>query len=106
MNTASGPGNWVDAAPGVRRRIMGHVPEMMLVEVAFEAGAIGAVHSHPHTQASYVAEGRFEVTIDGVTQTLRAGESFVVAPHLRHGVLALAAGRLIDTFSPRRDDFL
>lgn len=106
MNTKSGAGDWVDAAPGVRRRIMGHVPEMMLVEVAFEAGAIGAMHSHPHTQASYVAEGKFEVTIDGVTQTLGAGESFVVAPGLPHGVLAVEVGRLIDSFAPRRDDFL
>lgn len=99
-------GAWVQAAPGVRRRILGHVPEMMLVEVAFEAGAIGAPHSHPHAQGSFVAEGRFEVTIDGKTEVLGAGQSFVVAPDLRHGVVALTAGRLIDSFSPRRDDFL
>ncbi len=106
MNTASEPGDWVDAAPGVRRRIMGHVPELMLVEVAFEAGAIGTQHSHPHTQASFVAEGSFEVVIEGVAQTLTAGQSFVVAPNLRHGVVAIEAGRLIDSFAPRRDDFL
>jgi quercetin dioxygenase-like cupin family protein len=106
LSAATAPGDWVDAGPGVRRRIMGHVPEMMLVEVAFQAGAIGPIHSHPHTQASYVAEGRFEVTIDGTTQNLSAGESFVVAPGLPHGVLALEAGRLIDSFAPRRDDFL
>lgn len=105
-NPATGLGDWVDAAPGVRRRIMGHVPEMMLVEVAFQSGAVGPVHSHPHTQASYVAQGRFEVTIEGATQILSAGESFVVAPGLRHGVIALEAGRLIDTFAPRRADFL
>ena len=105
-NTANGPGDWVDAGPGVRRRIMGQVPEMMMVEVAFQKGAIGPQHSHPHAQSSYVAEGRFEVVIEGATQILTAGQSFVVAPDLRHGVLAIEAGRLIDTFSPRRDDFL
>jgi quercetin dioxygenase-like cupin family protein len=105
-NTATGSADWVDAGPGVRRRIMGHVPEMMLVEVVFQNGAVGPVHSHAHTQASYVAEGRFEVTIAGATQILSAGQSFVVAPGLRHGVLALEAGRLIDSFAPRRDDFL
>ncbi len=105
-NSATGPSDWVDAGPGVRRRIMGHVPEMMLVEVVFQSGAVGHIHSHPHTQASYIAEGRFEVSIDGATQILSVGDSFVVAPGLRHGVLALDAGRLIDSFAPRRDDFL
>lgn len=97
---------WVEAGPGVRRRILGHIPQMMTVEVVFEAGAIGPPHSHPHSQSSYVAEGRFEVTIDGSTQVLSRGEVFTVAPNLTHGVTALEPGRLIDAFAPRRDDFL
>ncbi|WP_019280199.1 cupin domain-containing protein [Rhizobium grahamii] len=40
----------------------------------------GALHSHPHTQVSYVAEGAFNVTVDGITTTLDAGSSFIVAP--------------------------
>ena len=47
----------------------------MMVEFAFEKGGVGALHSHPHVQASYVAEGRFEVTIDGKTETLEAGST-------------------------------
>ncbi|RYI33086.1 MAG: cupin domain-containing protein, partial [Acetobacteraceae bacterium] len=90
-NTA---GEWVQAGPGVRRRILGHVPEMMMVEVAFQAGSVGPPHSHPHIQSSYVSEGRFEVTIDGVTRIVTAGEAFVVASNMTHGVVALEAGRL------------
>jgi quercetin dioxygenase-like cupin family protein len=92
--------------PGVRRKVLVHTPELMLVEVTFEAGAEGSPHAHPHVQACYVAEGRFAITIDGVTETLSAGGSFVVASGLTHGVKALTAGRLIDAFTPRRDDFL
>jgi quercetin dioxygenase-like cupin family protein len=55
---------------------------------------------------SYVAEGAFDVTVDGVTTRLDAGSSFIVAPNLVHGVVALEKGMLIDTFTPRRDDFL
>jgi quercetin dioxygenase-like cupin family protein len=97
---------WTATEPGVKRRIMTYLPEMMMVEVAFEPGAIGSLHSHPHIQASYVAEGRFEVTIDGVTQELAQGGSFIVSPDLVHGVKALEKGRLIDTFTPHRADFL
>lgn len=91
---------------GSSRRVILSLPELMLVEFVFEAGAIGALHSHPHVQTSYVAEGRFEVTIDGITQTIPAGGAYIVPSGKLHGVRALSAGRLIDSFTPRRDDFL
>ncbi len=102
----AGEGQWVEVPGGSRRRVVLSLPELMLVEFEFVAGGIGALHSHPHVQTSYVAEGRFEVTIDGVTETLSAGGAYIVPSGKVHGVKALEAGRLIDTFTPRRDDFL
>lgn len=99
-------GAWTEVGPGNRRRVVLHTPELMLVEFAFDQGAVGALHSHPHVQASYVAEGRFEVTIDGRAQVLSAGDSFIVPSGLVHGVVALEAGRLVDSFAPQRADFL
>jgi len=91
---------------GSTRRVILDLPELMLVEFSFEEGAVGALHSHPHVQSSYVAEGRFEVTIDGVTEVVGAGGAFIVPSGKLHGVRALEAGRLVDSFTPRRDDFL
>jgi quercetin dioxygenase-like cupin family protein len=102
----AGEGSWTDLGQGNRRRVLHHTEALMLVEFAFEKGGIGALHSHPHVQASYVAEGMFEVTIDGATETLAAGSSFIVPSNAVHGVKALQAGRLVDSFTPRRDDFL
>ena len=97
---------WTEVSPGNRRAVLSDRPELMLVAFSFDKGAIGALHSHPHIQASYVAKGAFEVIVDGETVTLHAGDSFIVSPHLVHGVVALEDGLLIDTFTPRRDDFL
>jgi quercetin dioxygenase-like cupin family protein len=91
---------------GSTRRVILDLPELMLVEFTFEKGGIGALHSHPHLQTSYVADGVFEVTIDGVTETIGAGGAYIVPSGLVHGVKALEAGKLIDSFTPRRDDFL
>lgn len=99
-------GAWVPLPGGARRRVILSLPELMLVEFAFEQGGVGALHSHPHVQTSYVAEGTFEVTIEGVTETIPAGGGYIVPSGKMHGVKALTAGRLIDTFTPRRDDFL
>jgi quercetin dioxygenase-like cupin family protein len=102
----AGEGQWTATADGNRRRVLLSTDELMLVEFGFDEGGVGAVHSHPHVQASYVAEGRFEVTIDGRTEIIDAGGSFIVPSNLPHGVKALQAGRLIDSFTPRRIDFL
>lgn len=97
---------WMTTSDGNKRRVLVHTDDLMVVEFAFEKGAVGALHSHPHVQASYVAEGSFEVTIDGKTETLAQGDSFIVPSNLVHGVKALVAGRLVDSFTPHRADFL
>jgi quercetin dioxygenase-like cupin family protein len=97
---------WVEVAPGNRRRVLVHTEALMQVEFGFDKGAVGALHSHPHVQSSYVAEGRFEVTVGGRTEILGPGGSFIVPPDIQHGVVALEAGRLIDTFTPMRRDFV
>ena len=91
---------------GSTRRVVLDLPELMLVEFTFVKGGIGALHSHPHVQSSYIAEGVFDVTIDGITQRIAAGGADIVPSGLVHGVVALEAGKLIDSFTPRREDFL
>ncbi len=91
---------------GSTRRVVLDLPELMLVEFTFVKGGVGPLHSHPHVQSSYIAEGAFDVTIDGVTQRIGAGGGYIVPSGLVHGVVALEAGKLIDSFTPRRDDFL
>ncbi|MBS3649104.1 cupin domain-containing protein [Pseudaminobacter sp. 19-2017] len=99
-------GEWLATPDGNRRRVIVHTAELMMVEFAFEEGGVGWLHSHPHVQASYVAEGRFEVTIGDSTETLSVGASFIVPSNVVHGVKALERGRLIDSFTPARADFL
>ncbi len=98
---------WQTPVEGLRRQIMGYNDDIMLVKIDFEAGCDGGgQHAHPHTQTSMVVSGVFEVTIDGKTETLRAGDGFCVAPNLTHGAVCVEAGTLIDAFSPMREDFL
>ncbi len=95
-----------DLGGGIRRQVMVYDDQLMMVKEVFEEGAIGYVHNHPHRQATYVASGIFEVTIDGVKKVLRKGDSFYVTPDLRHGVLCVESGVLIDVFNPIHEDFV
>ena len=97
---------WVNVDPGVDRMIMGYDEHLMMVKVRFKKDAVGALHSHSHVQTTYIASGSFEVTIEGNTVVLNAGDTFFVAPNLVHGVVCKGEGMLIDAFHPCREDFL
>lgn len=96
----------VPAGPGVLRQVLAESPEMMLVSVRFEAGAEGARHSHPHAQTSFVAAGLFDYEVAGSVRRIGPGEGVVIPPGAEHGCVCVEAGELIDSFAPRRDDFL
>ena len=50
---------WEPAGEGVVRQVMAYDGQIMLVKVKFETGAVGAPHTHYHSQASYIGSGKF-----------------------------------------------
>lgn len=97
---------WEDLGGGLRRKIMAYDDNLMMVKVAFEKGGIGVLHSHYHTQMSYVESGEFEITIGDDKRVLRKGDVYHIPPHVIHGALCLSEGMLIDIFNPMREDFV
>ena len=95
-----------DLGGGNTRRILAWNEDLMTVEVGFEAGSEGALHSHPHTQCSYVLSGRFTYTVGDESFELGKGDSIVVSGGLVHGTVCIEAGTLLDIFTPAREDFL
>lgn len=90
----------------VSRKIRARGGDLMMVEVFFEAGACGAEHRHVHEQVTYCLAGEFAFNIDGEKATLRAGDSLFVPASALHGTTCVSAGRLLDIFTPQREDFL
>ncbi len=97
----------IPTGEGVTRQVLADAPELMVVAFRFDrTGASGAQHHHLHVQSTYVATGRFRFTIDDDTFEVGAGDSFIIPSGAVHGCVCLSPGQLIDTFTPRRDDFL
>ncbi|MDF2659781.1 MAG: Cupin 2 conserved barrel domain protein [Paenibacillus sp.] len=99
-------GEWEPAEPGVKRKIFEPGQGLMMMEVHFEEGAEGYVHSHPHEQMSYCLKGTIEFTIDGQKTVIRAGDTIIIPGGAKHGVKALEPSALLDAFTPLRDDLL
>ncbi|HVW59450.1 MAG TPA: cupin domain-containing protein [Puia sp.] len=97
---------WERVGEGVQRKIVAYDQQLMLVKVAFEAGGIGTVHEHYHSQITHIESGKFEIQIGDKKKILSAGDAYYIPPHVLHGALCLEAGVLIDVFSPMREDFL
>jgi quercetin dioxygenase-like cupin family protein len=95
-----------DLGAGVSRRILAHDGGLMQVEVHFDQGAVGPLHSHPHEQLTYVLSGKFEFTIGDETRMVGAGDTLYKRPGVIHGCICREKGVLLDTFTPQREDFL
>ena len=88
------------------RTLLGHDDTLMMLTMDFEKGATGAMHQHPHTQATYVLKGSFEFTIGAEKKIIRQGEACFMPSNIPHGCVCLEAGKLLDVFTPQRKDFL
>jgi len=99
---------WVELGDGIRRKIVGHTPQLMSVLVQFDQGAVGTPHAHDvHDQIAYVVSGSFEAEVNGQKRVLKAGDAFIAPHDHTHGVVALEdKSTLLDQFSPSRDDYL
>ena len=95
-----------DLGDGVSRKILASGGAMMTVQFAFEKGAVGTPHTHPHEQVGYVLEGSFELTLGSEKTMLEVGDTYYVPSNAVHGVVALEDGVLLDVFTPQRQDFL
>ena len=91
---------------GVTRKVLAYSDEGMCVAHYFEKDAVGALHTHPHTQITYVAEGVFEFEIEGEKKVVRKGDTLLKQDGVEHGAVCLEKGTLIDFFTPMREDFV
>ena len=96
-----------DLGGGVFRKVLAYSDRIMNVELKFEKGATGAMHSHPHEQIGYIIEGSLVFKEEGKEDVvLSAGDTYIVAPDVMHGIECLTGVKLLDIFTPMREDFI
>ena len=88
-------------------RILSYSKNLMAAELLFPKGAVGAKHSHPHEQIGYLISGRLIYQEEGSPdRILETGDTYYVAPNVVHGVEILEDTKLLDIFTPMREDFV
>lgn len=98
-----------EIAPGVFRKIT-YLDNILAATIEFTGGPMeqpDEPHSHPHEQISYVADGLLYVFIGDDKQMLEEGDMFLIPSNVPHCIQTLTERvKLVDTFTPVREDFL
>lgn len=90
--------------PGYFGRLI-HTQNMSVIFWEATKGAIVPQHCHVNEQIMQVLEGKFEFTLDNVTTIYEPGTLVVIPPNVPHSGKALTACKLMDIFSPVRNEY-
>jgi len=74
-------------------------------EVILAADAVVPMHQHPHEQMSYIVTGQLEFTVGSEKHLLNPGDCLHIPGGALHGCRAVSACRVVDIFSPVREDY-
>jgi unsaturated pyranuronate lyase len=78
----------------------------MMVWWSMKAGAYAAPHKHPHEQIFVMLSGCMEFRLGNEWRTCRAGDVGVIPGGVEHEARFPEDTRVVDVFSPPREDFL
>lgn len=90
--------------PGYHGKLV-HGKTMSWVFWNAEKGAEVPEHHHVHEQIMHVVEGDFEFTVDGNTKVHGPGDIVIIPSNVPHSGKALTACKLMDVFSPVREEY-
>jgi len=97
---------WIEICPGIKRQTLASGKTMYQMIAHLEAGSKMPEHQHPQEQIVHILEGRMKLIVNGTLHELTAGDSFYLASNVPHGVETIEDTRVVDTFSPPRDEYL
>lgn len=98
--------NYTLVKEGISRCILQNNGSLMAVEVLFDRAVLDTMHQHVHEQITYVLEGEFIFTIEGKDVHKQKGDTLYFAPNIPHCASSKGSGKLLDIFTPIREDFV
>ena len=100
-------GTWTTLDNGWRRQAIfsGNLTVAVIEAKGPERGPI-QTHHHVHDQVTYVIDGEVEVLIGDELRQVGSGGAYRVPSDVPHGIRVLTDNaRLVDAFTPPREDF-
>lgn len=93
-----------ELVPGITGHYV-HGEKLTFGYVELRAGSVIPEHRHPHEQITYILEGQLDMVIDGNACSLLAGMFYVIPSNVLHSAVPKVDSKVIDVFSPPREDY-
>lgn len=90
--------------PGIKG-YYAHGNEMTFGYVEIKSGSIVPMHKHVQEQITYIIEGELDMVIGGQPCLLTSGMYHVIPSNTLHSAIANTDCKVIDSFSPVREDY-
>lgn len=94
----------VEMIPGFHAKFI-HGEKSTLAFWDIKKGSVMPEHFHVHEQITHVLEGDMEMIIGGEKFLFTSGMVHIIHSNTPHSAVALTDCRVIDSFSPARDDY-
>jgi len=82
-----------------------HGDQLTFGYVELEKGSSVPMHQHIHEQITYILEGELDMVIGGENCLMTAGMYHVIGSNVPHAAVAKTDCKVIDAFSPVREDY-
>ena len=93
-----------ELAPGITG-YYAHGEKSSLGYLELKKGSQVPLHSHINEQITYIIEGQLDMMIGGVACSLTDGMYHVIHANVPHSAIAITDCKVIDAFSPVREDY-
>jgi quercetin dioxygenase-like cupin family protein len=97
---------WIEICPGIKRQTVASGQSMYQMIAHLEAGSVMPEHRHPQEQVVHLLQGRMKLIVAGTPHEMTACDSIYLESNVPHGVEVIEETRVLDTFSPPRDEYL
>lgn len=97
---------WIEICPGIKRQTVTSGKTMYQMLAHLESGSKMPEHHHPQEQVVHMLQGRMKLIVEGTSHELVTGDSYYLPGNVPHGVETMEESRVLDTFSPPRDEYL
>ena len=93
-----------ELAPGITG-YYAHGDKSSLGYIELIKGSKVPLHSHINEQITYIIEGQLDMMIGGIACSLTDGMYHVIHANVPHSAVAVTDCKVIDAFSPVREDY-
>ena len=90
--------------PGIKGKFV-HGEQISWVFWEVEKGSLVNEHQHINEQIMHVVKGNFEFVLNGKINVYSDGDVVVIPSNVRHSGKALTNCKLMDVFSPVREEY-